>query len=103
MATQYRQNDQPGQENLMIQAEPSARFTYPAQDGVDIVGYRWDPAGTPRGAVQLTHGMGEHVRRYGALARALTVRGLVVYAQVHRRLGGTARSREALGQPGPDG
>ncbi len=46
--------------------EPSTRFTYPAQDGVDIVGYRWDPAGTPRGAVQLTHGMGEHVRRYAA-------------------------------------
>ena len=46
--------------------EPSTRFTYPAQDGVDIVGYRWDPAGMPRGAVQLTHGMGEHVRRYGS-------------------------------------
>jgi alpha-beta hydrolase superfamily lysophospholipase len=83
--------------------EPSTRFTYPAQDGVDIVGYRWDPAGTPRGAVQLTHGMGEHVRRYGALARALTDRGLVIYGQDHRGHGATARSEEELGQLGPDG
>jgi alpha-beta hydrolase superfamily lysophospholipase len=83
--------------------EPSTRFTYPAQDGTDIVGYRWDPAGMPRGAVQLTHGMGEHVRRYGALARALTDRGLVVYGQDHRGHGATARSEEELGQLGPDG
>jgi alpha-beta hydrolase superfamily lysophospholipase len=83
--------------------EPSTRFTYPAQDGVDIVGYRWDPAGMPRGAVQLTHGMGEHVRRYGALARALTDRGLVVYGQDHRGHGATTRSEEELGQLGPDG
>jgi alpha-beta hydrolase superfamily lysophospholipase len=83
--------------------EPSTRFTYPAQDGVDIVGYRWDPAGMPRGAVQLTHGMGEHVRRYGALARALTDRGLVVYGQDHRGHGATARSEEEFGQLGPDG
>jgi alpha-beta hydrolase superfamily lysophospholipase len=83
--------------------EPSTRFTYPAQDGVDIVGYRWDPAGLPRGAVQLTHGMGEHVRRYGALARALTDRSLVVYGQDHRGHGATARSEEELGQLGPDG
>jgi alpha-beta hydrolase superfamily lysophospholipase len=83
--------------------EPSVRFTYPAQHGVEIVGYRWDPADQPRGAVQLTHGMGEHVRRYGALARALTDRRLVVYGQDHRGHGATARSEDELGQLGPDG
>jgi alpha-beta hydrolase superfamily lysophospholipase len=83
--------------------EPSTRFTYQARDGVEIVGYRWDPAGQPRGAVQLTHGMGEHVQRYDALARALTGRGLVVYGQDHRGHGATARSEEDLGQLGPDG
>jgi len=87
----------------MIQAEPSIHFTYPARDGVEIVGYRWDPAGAPRAAVQLTHGMGEHVQRYGALARALTGRGLVVYGQDHRGHGATARSADELGQLGPDG
>jgi len=83
--------------------ESSTRFTYPARDGVEIVGYQWDPAGQPRGAVQLTHGMGEHLQRYGALARAFTGRGLVVYGQDHRAHGATARSADELGQLGPDG
>jgi len=47
--------------------------------------------------------MGEHVQRYGALARALTGRGLVVYGQDHRGHGATARSADELGQLGPDG
>ena len=83
--------------------ESSTRFTYPARDGAEIVGYRWDPDGKPRGAVQLTHGMGEHLQRYGALARAFTGRGLVVYGQDHRAHGATARSADELGQLGPDG
>jgi alpha-beta hydrolase superfamily lysophospholipase len=83
--------------------EPSTRFTYPAKDGTEIAGYRWDPAGQPRGAVQLTHGMGEHVQRYDALARAITGRGLVAYGQDHRGHGATARSADELGQLGPDG
>jgi alpha-beta hydrolase superfamily lysophospholipase len=83
--------------------ESSIRFTYPAEDGVEIVSYRWDPAGQPRGAVQLTHGMGEHMQRYSALARGLTDRGLVVYGQDHRGHGATARSADELGQLGPDG
>ncbi len=83
--------------------ESPTRFTYPAKDGAEIVGYRWDPAGRPRGAVQLTHGMGEHVQRYDALARALTGRRLVVYGQDHRGHGATARHADELGQLGPDG
>src|SRR5437016_7703929 len=47
--------------------------------------------------------MGEHVQRYGALARALTGHGLVVYGQDHRGHGTTARSADELGQLGPDG
>jgi alpha-beta hydrolase superfamily lysophospholipase len=83
--------------------ESPTRFTYPAKDGAEIVGYRWDPAGRPRGVVQLTHGMGEHVQRYDALARALTGRRLVVYGQDHRGHGATARHADQLGQLGPDG
>src|SRR5262249_8946235 len=95
-----RANHQTGQENPM---ESSTRFNYPAKDGVRVVGYRWDPAGEPRGAVQLTHGMGEHMQRYDALARTLTGRGLVVCGQDHRGHGATARSADELGQLGPDG
>ncbi len=83
--------------------ESPTRFTYPAKDGAEIVGYRWDPAGRPRGAVQLTHGMGEHVQRYDALARALTGRRLVVYGQDHRGHGATARHADDLALLGPDG
>ena len=83
--------------------EPPIRFTSQARHRVEIAGYRWDPDGKPRGAVQLTHGMGEHTQRYSALARALTGRGLMVYGQDHRGHGATARSEEELGQLGPDG
>jgi DNA helicase-2/ATP-dependent DNA helicase PcrA len=31
----------------------------------------WRPKGTPKGVVQLTHGMAEHIRRYDGLAQAL--------------------------------
>jgi alpha-beta hydrolase superfamily lysophospholipase len=82
---------------------PSSQFSYPARDGLAIKAYRWDPAGPPRGAVQLTHGMGEHVLRYGELAAALTAAGFVVYGQDHRGHGATAVSRESQGQLGPTG
>jgi alpha-beta hydrolase superfamily lysophospholipase len=59
-------------------------FTFPAADGAQIVAYRWDPAGKPIAAVQITHGMGEHARRYEHVASALTDAGYVVYAQDHR-------------------
>ena len=42
---------------------PSSTFSYTSADGTAIAAYRWDPAGQPRAAVQLTHGMGEHARR----------------------------------------
>jgi hypothetical protein len=41
---------------------PSSSFTFPSTDGTQIAAYRWDPAGLPKGAVQITHGMGEHAR-----------------------------------------
>jgi alpha-beta hydrolase superfamily lysophospholipase len=68
-----------------------ATFTYrSADDGAPITAYRWDPAGPPRAIVQITHGMGEHARRYDHVAQALTAAGYVVYAQDHRGHGATA-------------
>ena len=63
---------------------PSSTFSYTSADGTRIAAYRWDPAGEPRAAVQLTHGMGEHARRYEHVAQALNEAGFVVYAQDHR-------------------
>ncbi len=68
-----------------------SRFSYASSDGTEIAAYRWDPAGSPRAVVQLTHGMGEHALRYGHVAAALTEAGYVVYAQDQRGHGATAR------------
>ncbi len=71
-------------------AMPSSTFRYTAGDGQQITAYRWDPPGTPRAAVQVTHGMGEHALRYEDFAQALNGHGLIVYAQDHRGHGATA-------------
>jgi alpha-beta hydrolase superfamily lysophospholipase len=81
---------------------PPSTFSYTSADGTPIAAYRWDPAGPPRGAVQLTHGMGEHARRYEHVARALNEAGFVVYAQDHRGHGASA-DPAALGDLGPGG
>ncbi|MCF6737086.1 alpha/beta fold hydrolase [Blastococcus sp. KM273129] len=69
---------------------------------VSLTVHRWDPAGPVRGIVQLTHGMGEHLHRYEALAAALTGAGWVVVGQDHRGHGATARDG-AWGDLGPGG
>lgn len=74
------------------------RIDLPSPDDVTVAAVRWDPPGSPRGIVQLTHGMGEHVLRYAPLAGALTARGFVVVGQDHRGHGATAR--EAGAEPG---
>jgi alpha-beta hydrolase superfamily lysophospholipase len=57
--------------------------------GIAIV-YDVHPATTtPRGVVQLLHGVGEHAGRYGALIAALTDAGFTVYADDHRGHGRT--------------
>jgi alpha-beta hydrolase superfamily lysophospholipase len=81
---------------------PSTPFSYLSADGLEISGQRWDPDGEPVAAVQVTHGMGEHVLRYEELAQALTRAGFVVYGQDHRGHGGTAHPG-AEGDLGPDG
>jgi alpha-beta hydrolase superfamily lysophospholipase len=79
-----------------------SRFSFPGRDGLEISAYRWEPAAPPRGVVQLTHGMGEHLLRYGELAAALTARGFLVHGQDHRGHGATIGSG-APGEIGPTG
>ncbi|HZZ49772.1 MAG TPA: alpha/beta hydrolase [Pseudonocardia sp.] len=80
-----------------------ATLSFPSVGGVEVTAYRWDPAGTARGIVQLTHGMGEHAHRYTPLAQELTSRGFVVYAQDHRGHGATARNGSGYGVLGEGG
>lgn len=69
---------------------------------VPVTAYRWDPDGPRRGIVQLTHGMGEHLLRYEALAQELTRAGFVVVGQDHRGHGATATDA-GWGTLGPGG
>ncbi len=59
--------------------------------------YRWNPAGPPRAAVQIVHGLSEHAGRYAALADRLNEAGYLVYANDHRGHGRTAASGHDLG------
>ena len=53
-------------------------------DATPITVYAWEPPQTPRGAVQISHGVAEHGPRYDRLAAALTAAGYAVYAHDHR-------------------
>lgn len=57
--------------------------------GVAIVYDVHQAVGSPRGVVQLLHGVGEHAGRYGAVIGALTDAGFHVYADDHRGHGRT--------------
>jgi alpha-beta hydrolase superfamily lysophospholipase len=62
----------------------------------------------PRAVVQLLHGVGEHVGRYGLLIESLTADGFIVYAADHRGHGRTGMKQHGgdasrLGHLGPGG
>lgn len=71
--------------------EPT-RIDLPSAGGHTLATFRWLPKGEARGVVQLTHGMGEHVRRYQHLADRLTGLGFLVQGQDHRGHGATAEA-----------
>ena len=77
-------------------------FGFRSSDGTDVAAYRWSPVGATRGILQITHGLGEHALRYGALAAELTAAGFAVVAQDHRGHGASS-SPESYGQLGPVG
>lgn len=55
--------------------------------GLELFYRAWRPAGPPRGAVVIAHGLGEHGGRYGRLVEALLPRGCVASAMDHRGFG----------------
>ena len=66
--------------------------SYPSSNGVNtIVGSIWQPDGTLRGIVQITHGMTEHVERYDWFARQLCAAGFLAVSYTHRRAPETGR------------
>lgn len=69
-------------------------------EGIRITYYTWAvPA--PRAIIHLAHGVGEHARRYAALAQELNGAGFTVVADDHRGHGQTGLDAGGLGDLGP--
>jgi alpha-beta hydrolase superfamily lysophospholipase len=62
-------------------------------DGVRIVYDVWTPDATPRAVVILSHGFGEHARRYDHVAQRFGRDGLLTYALDHRGHGRSGGKR----------
>ena len=82
-------------------------FILTAADGHPIEVISWlddGPDQRPvKAIVQIAHGMGEHSKRYRALAQSLVDAGCAVYASEHRGHGAGAQSRGELGDFGAGG
>jgi alpha-beta hydrolase superfamily lysophospholipase len=76
--------------------------------GVEIMFYEW-PVANPKAVIQIAHGLGEHARRYDAMAATLNKAGFSVYADDHRGHGQTGvkqlenKQIKRLGNLGPGG
>jgi alpha-beta hydrolase superfamily lysophospholipase len=75
-------------------------------EGVRITTHEW-PVPAPQALVQVSHGIGEHARRYAPLAADLNAAGYAVFADDHRGHGATGMEQwgdpARLGRLGPGG
>ena len=70
---------------------------FPSATGICDCRYRvWVPE-EPRAAVQLTHGMAEHIDRYDDFAQFLAENGVLVYGQDHAGHGRSVGDNRPLG------
>ncbi|MEB3020223.1 alpha/beta hydrolase [[Mycobacterium] crassicus] len=67
--------------------------TFDGVRGVRIVYDTWTPQAAPRAVVVLSHGFGEHARRYDHVAARFGEAGLVTYALDHRGHGRSGGKR----------
>ncbi len=67
--------------------------TFEGVRGVPIVYDTWTPDTPPRAVVVLSHGFGEHARRYDHVAERFAAAGLVTYALDHRGHGRSGGKR----------
>ncbi|MFS0824456.1 alpha/beta hydrolase [Bacillus sp. 1P02SD] len=73
-------------------------FTFLSEDGVTIYCKKWESSDvTPKGIVQLAHGMAEHIERYDLFAKSLTKEGYIVYGNDHRGHGKTGTNAKLMG------
>lgn len=67
------------------------RFSFRANDKVEIMAGKWIPEGSVKGVIQIVHGMNEHLGRHSGLAEFLCSKGFAVYGMDLRGHGSTAR------------
>jgi alpha-beta hydrolase superfamily lysophospholipase len=79
------------------------RFQFKSDDGLSIACVKLGNSRDVRGVVQIAHGLGEHIGRYGELADILVRDGFVVYGNDHRGHGLTAKLSGSFGDFGPGG
>src|SRR5258705_13378687 len=79
------------------------RFQFTSNDGLSIACVKWGGHHNFRGVVQIAHGLGEHIGRYGELAEKLVAGDLVVYGNDHRGHGLSAKPAGSFGEFGPGG
>lgn len=73
-------------------------FYFPSKNGSSrIHAVKWESKGEARAALQIVHGMAEHIERYDEFARYLCSRGIVVVGHSHLGHGKSAVSEEELG------
>lgn len=73
-------------------------FYFKGEENLDIHVYKWeDEEISPKGVVQIAHGMSETAIRYNHFAEKLTKEGYIVYINDHRGHGLTAKTVENLG------
>ena len=74
-------------------------FKFTAEDGQEIFTAVWAPDGDtqPKAAIQLAHGMAEHIGRYERFAKYLTDNNFLVYGNDHRGHGKTAGVLDNVG------
>lgn len=53
----------------------TSNFNFSSKDGLTLFGRIWQAQGTPKGVVNLVHGLGEHSGRYAHVAEAMTEAG----------------------------
>lgn len=72
-------------------------------DGLRLSLIYAEPEGSPKGIVQIAHGMCEHKERYIPLMEYLCSNGFAVVCNDHRGHGASVKSEEDLGYMGKDG
>lgn len=92
-AVERREEEAGNRATLPLMTTTRAERSFDGVGGVRIVYDIWTPDIAPRGVVVLSHGLGEHARRYDHVAARFGEDGLVTYALDHRGHGRSAGKR----------